>query len=59
MSGGMPGKIFIGGMPYAMTEDDLKEKFEKYGVVTDCKYIILLFYDLLRLAFGCWISMKF
>lgn len=37
MSSGVPGKIFIGGMPYSMDEDELKRNFEKYGTVTDCK----------------------
>lgn len=36
--GPVPGKIFIGGMPYSMDEESLKQAFEKYGVVTDCKY---------------------
>jgi len=39
MAGPIPGnKIFIGGMPYSMDENELKGNFEKFGVVTDCKY---------------------
>ena len=38
---GSPGKIFIGGMPYSMTEDNLKRLFDKFGNVTDCKYIAI------------------
>ena len=33
----VPGKIFIGGMPYSLGEPDLKDAFEKFGTVTDCK----------------------
>lgn len=40
MSNPVPGKIFIGGMPYTMTEDDLRAAFEKFGDVSDCKYYI-------------------
>jgi len=31
----VPGKIFIGGMPYSMDENDLRQHFEKFGNVTD------------------------
>ena len=43
MSGGsVPGKIFIGGMPYSMDENGLKDHFEKFGTVTDCKLFVFL-----------------
>ena len=38
MSQPVPGKIFIGGMPYSMDEDQLKVEFGKFGTVTDCKF---------------------
>ena len=32
-------KLFIGGLPFATTEDDLREAFSEYGEVTYVKII--------------------
>ena len=37
----VPGKIFIGGMPYSMDEGDLQSNFEKFGKVTDGKWMFV------------------
>lgn len=32
--------IYVGNLPYSITEDDLKNAFEKFGAVTSVKIII-------------------
>jgi RNA recognition motif-containing protein len=32
--------IYVGGLPYKISEEELKETFEKYGEVTSAKIII-------------------
>ena len=34
-----PMKIFVGGLNFETTDDDLRQHFEKFGEVTDCKVI--------------------
>jgi len=35
----MSKRLFVGGLPYSTSEADLKELFEKIGVVTSCDLI--------------------
>lgn len=36
----MSKKLFVGGLPWATTEDRLREVFESYGEVTEAKIIV-------------------
>jgi|PlaIllAssembly_1097288.scaffolds.fasta_scaffold95975_4 RNA recognition motif-containing protein len=36
----MGKKLFVGGLPYATTEDRLHEVFESYGPVTEAKIVL-------------------
>ncbi len=36
----MATKLFVGGLPYAVTDDQLREIFEAVGVVTSAKVIV-------------------
>ena len=35
LQGGQPGKMFIGGLSWTTTQEDLKQYFEKFGALTD------------------------
>lgn len=32
--------IFVGGIPFASSEEEIREQFEKFGTVSSCKIII-------------------
>ena len=32
-----PGKIFVGGLTPELTDEQIKEHFSKFGIVTDCE----------------------
>jgi|ERR1035437_661262 RNA recognition motif-containing protein len=32
--------IFVGGIPFASSEEEIREQFEKFGAVSSCKIII-------------------
>lgn len=36
----MGKKLFVGGLPYATTEERLQEVFESYGPVTEAKIVL-------------------
>lgn len=35
-----PSKLYIGNLPYAMTEEELKDLCSQYGEVSECKLIM-------------------
>lgn len=41
----MDSKLYVGGLPFKMTNHELKEMFEPFGTVTDAFIVMDKYYD--------------